>query len=82
MPLYYPRRLTASNRTHAANVHLARYLAFVAGAANAGGFLALHQYTSHMSGVVSAIADNLALGNISLLLIGLAAFLSFLSGAF
>lgn len=82
MPLHYLRRLTALERTHAANVHLARFLAFIAGAVNAGGFLALHQYTSHMSGIVSAMADNLALGYGALVLMGLAAFLSFLSGAF
>jgi hypothetical protein len=36
MPLFYLRRLTGSKRTDTANRHLARYLAFVAGAANAG----------------------------------------------
>jgi uncharacterized membrane protein YoaK (UPF0700 family) len=61
---------------------LARYLAFVAGAANAGGFLAVHQYTSHMSGIVSKIADDLAVGDINLAAEGLAAFAAFLAGAF
>jgi uncharacterized membrane protein YoaK (UPF0700 family) len=75
MPLFYLRRLTGSKRTEAANRHLARYLAFVAGAVNAGGFLALHQYTSHMSGIVSAMADNLAIGNFSLVSTGLCAVL-------
>jgi uncharacterized membrane protein YoaK (UPF0700 family) len=41
-------------------------LAFVAGATNAGGFLAVGQYTSHMTGMVSSIADNLILGNMRL----------------
>jgi uncharacterized membrane protein YoaK (UPF0700 family) len=82
MPLDYLRRLTASERTHVANVHLSRYLAFIAGAANAGGFIAVHQYTSHMSGIVSAMADNLALGNLPVVLTGLAALVSFLVGAF
>ena len=82
MPLFYLRRLTGSKRTEIANRHLARYLAFVAGAANAGGFLAVRQYTSHMSGIVSAMADNIALGSLSLGIRGLAAVLSFLSGAF
>lgn len=82
MPLFYLRRLTGSRRTETANRHLARYLAFVAGAANAGGFLAVRQYTSHMSGVVSAMADNFALGSLSLVMRGLAAMLSFLLGAF
>jgi uncharacterized membrane protein YoaK (UPF0700 family) len=82
MPLFYLRRLTGSKRTESANRHLARYLAFVAGAANAGGFLAVRQYTSHMSGVVAAMADNFALGSLRLAFDGLAAFLSFLMGAF
>jgi len=72
MPLHYLRRLTGKERTQAANRELAFFLAFVAGAANAGGYLAVRQYTSHMSGVVSAMADNLALGNGGLLLAGAA----------
>lgn len=82
MPLFYLRRLTGSKRTETANRHLARYLACVAGAANAGGFLAVRQYTSHMSGIVSAMADNLAVGSLPLVFSGLAAVLSFLLGAF
>lgn len=81
MPLFYLRRLTGSERTHAANEQLAHYLAFVAGAANAGGFLAVHQYTSHMTGVVSAMADNLALSNLVPILVGFSALMSFLLGA-
>lgn len=81
MPLFYLRWLTGSKRTESANRHLARYLAFVAGAANAGGFLAVRQYTSHMSGVVAAMADNFALGSLELVFNGLAALLSFLGGA-
>jgi uncharacterized membrane protein YoaK (UPF0700 family) len=82
MPLEYLRRLTDRDRTQAANQHLARYLAFVAGAVNAGGFLAVRQYTSHMSGIVSAMADNLAIGNLRPLLLGIASVTSFVLGAF
>jgi uncharacterized membrane protein YoaK (UPF0700 family) len=82
MPLFYLRRLTGTKRSESANRHLARYLAFVAGAANAGGFLAVHQYTSHMTGIVSAMADNSAIGSFPLVFNGLAAVLSFLIGAF
>jgi uncharacterized membrane protein YoaK (UPF0700 family) len=82
MPLFYLRRLTGRERTERANRHLARYLAGIAGAANAGGFLAVRQYTSHMSGIVSAMADNLAAGSVHLLLNGLAAVMTFLLGAF
>jgi uncharacterized membrane protein YoaK (UPF0700 family) len=81
MPLFYLRRLTGRERSHAANEELAHYLAFVAGAANAGGFLAVHQYTSHMSGVVSGMGDNLALGSVVPVLVGFSALLAFLLGA-
>jgi uncharacterized membrane protein YoaK (UPF0700 family) len=56
-------------------------LAFVAGAANAGGFLAVGQYTSHMTGIVSGMADHLILSNVRLALAGLAAVLAFMGGA-
>jgi len=82
MPLLYLRRMTSRKRTQSANRHLARYLAFVAGAANAGGFLAVRQYTSHMSGIVAAMADNLAVGSLQAVLSGLGAVLAFLLGAF
>jgi uncharacterized membrane protein YoaK (UPF0700 family) len=82
MPLHYLRRLTSTTRSDAANRHLARYLASIAGAANAGGFLAVHQYTSHMSGIVSSAADNLAGGNLSLVWEGFAAVLAFFCGAY
>lgn len=82
MPLLYLRRLTGPHRTEPANRHLARYLAFIAGATNAGGFLAVHQGTSHLTGIISAMADNLALGSLPLALKGLAAVLAFLLGAF
>jgi len=81
MPIFYLRRLTGRERSEAANRQLARYLAFVAGAVNAGGFLAVRQYTSHMSGIVSAMADNLAIGSIPLVLAGMTAVLSFVLGA-
>jgi uncharacterized membrane protein YoaK (UPF0700 family) len=81
MPIQHLRGLTGRERSLAGNRLLARYLAFVAGAANAGGFLAVQQYTSHMSGIVSAMADNLALGQLQIMLTGLGALLSFVAGA-
>lgn len=81
MPITYLRQLSGRERSLEANRRLACFLAFVAGAANAGGFLAVHQYTSHMSGIISAMADSLALGSIGLLLDGLGALLSFMAGA-
>ena len=82
MPLLYLRRLTTRERTEAANRHLARYLAFVAGAANAGGLLAVHQYTSHMSGIVSTVAGDASVGSFALAADGCAAVASFLTGSF
>lgn len=55
-----------NNRTVHTNTRLGAVLAFVAGAANAGGFLAVGTYTSHMTGVVSSLADNLVLGELAL----------------
>src|ERR1700722_2289899 len=81
MPIPYLRSLTSPERSEQGTRHIARYLAFIAGAANAGGFLAVHQYTSHMSGVVAAMADNLVLGRIRLVLIGCLAVCSFLAGS-
>ncbi len=81
MPIHYLRSLTARHRTGAANRRLGLALAFVAGAANAGGFLAVGQYTSHMSGIVSALADNLAIGETMLVVGGLSALAAFLCGA-
>jgi uncharacterized membrane protein YoaK (UPF0700 family) len=82
MPLFYLRRLTGSKRSDSANRHLARYLAFIAGASNAGGFLAVGHYTSHMSGVVAAMADDFALGSFRLVMVGLASVVSFFLGSF
>ena len=81
MPLELSRRLAGHRRTPRADRQLGCLLAFVAGATNAGGFLAVHQYTSHMTGIVSAMADHLALGTYDLALGGIGALLSFVVGA-
>ncbi|HEX7934525.1 MAG TPA: YoaK family protein [Paraburkholderia sp.] len=81
MPINYLREFTRPERSDATNRRLGRSLAFVAGAANAGGFLVVGQYTSHMSGIVSSLADSLALGNITIAVAGLSSLLSFLAGA-
>jgi uncharacterized membrane protein YoaK (UPF0700 family) len=81
VPINYARSLTGPERTAAANRHLGFALAFVAGATNAGGFLAVRQYTSHMTGIVSAMADDLALGSYGLVLAALGPIVSFLLGA-
>ena len=63
------------------HVELGAVLCFVAGAINAGGFLAVGMYTSHMSGVVSSMADNAVLGSWLLVWIGLWSLLAFIGGA-
>lgn len=75
------RGFTALQRTPQADLKLGTVLAFVAGAANAGGFLAVGQYTSHMTGMLSSLADNLVLGQFVLAGAGLASVLAFLFGA-
>jgi uncharacterized membrane protein YoaK (UPF0700 family) len=75
------RGWTSVQRTAQNNMRLGVTLCFVAGATNAGGFLAVGQYTSHMSGIVSSVADNLVLGQLTLALAGIAAVLAFLLGA-
>ena len=81
MPAQYFRNLTGMRRSASANRQLGLSLTFVAGAANAGGYLAVGQYTSHMSGIVSAIADQTALGGARLALAGIGSLGSFLVGA-
>ena len=81
MPIEYARRLTGRQRSVRANRHLGVALAFIAGAINAGGFLAVKQYTSHMTGILSAMTDDLALGAYDFALAGAGALLSFLLGA-
>lgn len=56
-------------------------LAAVAGAINAGGFLAVGRYTSHMTGILSSAADDLALGDWALALAAGVILLTFLLGA-
>ena len=75
------RGWTDIRRTPTADIRLGALLAFVAGATNAGGFLAVARYTSHMTGIVSAMADDLVLGHWTLALAGAAAFSMFLLGA-
>jgi uncharacterized membrane protein YoaK (UPF0700 family) len=73
--------LTTKVRTRRANRQLGGLLAFVAGAINAGGFLAVQRYTSHMTGIVSAIADDLVLGQVPLAMAGVSLLVAFSSGA-
>lgn len=75
------RFLTSRHRAPSTNRVLGLLLAFNAGAVNAGGFLVLHMYTSHMTGFTSQLADGLVLGSTRLVLNALGAVLAFVSGA-
>jgi len=81
MPIKYARRLSGRRRSTETNRHLGFALAFVAGATNAGAYLAVKLYTSHMTGMVSSMADNLVLGNTDIALGAFGGVISFLTGA-
>ena len=75
------RHLAGQHRTTSINRLLGGVLAFNAGAINAGGFLLVSMYTSHMTGFASMLADNLILGNMTLVLGAVGTLLAFTSGA-
>ena len=75
------RHLTGQHRTASINRLLGAILAFNAGAVNAGGFLVVAMYTSHMTGFASLLADNLVLGNTALVLGAVGTLLAFTTGA-
>lgn len=81
MGLHFLHRLIGRERTRTSDRQLGGVLAFVAGAVNAGGFLAVQRYTSHMTGIVSAIADDLAIGQFFLAVAGGATIAAFVLGA-
>lgn len=81
MPITYLASLMAAQRSARANVHLGASLAFIAGALNAGGLLAVGEYTSHMTGMLSGAADRVALGDWALAATAAATIGAFLAGA-
>ena len=81
MPIKFLHGLTSKQRTRRANRQLGGVLAFVAGAVNAGGFLAVQRYTSHMTGLTAMLADSLVLGSLDIALLCLTGLLSFVVGA-
>lgn len=80
-PLVSAKVLVSHRRSRGSDFILALILAGIAGASNAGGFFALGQYTSHMTGYLSQIADNLVVGNMLVMTTALLAILSFTAGA-
>jgi uncharacterized membrane protein YoaK (UPF0700 family) len=83
-PMHPPHHLhwwTDIHRSAAVNIRLGMTLCFIAGATNAGGFLAVGHYTSHMTGLLSSVADHLVLGQFGLVMASLAAIAAFVGGA-
>lgn len=78
---YIFNNLTGKRRTFAANQNLGHVLAFVAGFINAGGFFIIQHYTSHMTGMLSLAADDLAVGKFSTSFLMIGFILCFLLGA-
>jgi uncharacterized membrane protein YoaK (UPF0700 family) len=62
MSAHHLVNLIALKRSVIRDRNLGYYLAFIAGAINAGGFLAIGTYTSHMTGLLSAIGDDFVVG--------------------
>ncbi len=81
MPVKTIRTLGGKHRNKRANTLLGVILAFVAGAINAAGFLAVGTYTSHMTGITSSIGDYIALNRMDAALISAGYVLSFIAGA-
>ncbi len=81
MPLDLSRSLTGTERTPEADAKLGYGLAFVAGATNAGAFLAVRQYTSHMTGLLSTLADSAVLHQWPAAIAALGGLVAFLVGA-
>lgn len=74
-------QLAAGERDDRSNRHLAYLLAWIAGVLNSVGFVAVGVYTSHMTGIVATMADQLVLGGTRLVLFGIVATAAFLLGA-
>lgn len=80
-PVASARLLMGHRRSHGTDLVLATLLAAVAGASNAGGFFALGAYTSHMTGYLSQLADNLVIGDLWVALVAVIAISAFVAGA-
>ncbi|QQO45194.1 MULTISPECIES: YoaK family protein [unclassified Paracoccus (in: a-proteobacteria)] len=80
-PVASARVLMGHRRSRGTDLVLATVLAAVAGASNAGGFFALGAYTSHMTGYLSQLADNLVIGEFWIALVAAVAIGAFVAGA-
>lgn len=77
----YLHQLISRERNQRANRHLGALLAFVAGAVNAGGFVMLGHFSSHITGAVSRIGMHATDGDLNMLQISLGLLFSFLLGS-
>lgn len=80
-PVALAQVLVGHRRSLGSDYLLGVILAVIAGASNAGGFFALGQYTSHMTGYLSTIADSLVAGKRLIMGTALLAIAAFTSGA-
>jgi uncharacterized membrane protein YoaK (UPF0700 family) len=64
------------------NAQLAGYLAFVAGFVNSGGFVMIGSYTSHVTGSVGRLGNDIAMGELGAAFSALTLVFSFFVGAF
>lgn len=64
------------------NAQLAGYLAFVAGFVNSGGFVMIGSFTSHVTGSVGRLGNDIAMGEAAAALWALMLVLAFFGGAF
>ena len=69
--LHWLSTLAARERTAIIDRQLGTLLAAIAGAINAGGFVAVGRYTSHMTGITATIANELVLHHFALALFAL-----------
>jgi uncharacterized membrane protein YoaK (UPF0700 family) len=73
--------LAAHHRSPPTDQALSCIFAFSAGAINSGGFLAIGQYTSHMTGLLASISDNLIVGANMAVMLAIMALSLFCAGA-
>ena len=81
MSITYLHQLISRERNQRANRHLGLLLSFVAGAVNAGGFVMLGYFSSHITGAMSHIGIHATDGDFAMLQISLGLLLSFLFGS-
>ena len=75
-------RTQGEARTGTADRRLAGYLALIAGMVNSGGFVLIGSFTSHVTGNVGRLADDVVLGHAPTAFVAAGSILTFFVGAF